>query len=139
MKKLLGFLYKIYYRMTLKKLSKVACVLKSDSYVRYLKPGEKTYARFKPMQTIYAAMGFVYGRDWEKMLKITGIKISENETEITVGVYSVRPGFVIGKMGSLVDELEKVLGNAFGEKTCVSLHEVRLPMGIDFVDLTNYK
>lgn len=135
MKKLLGFLYKVYCKRILKKLSKVACILKSDSYVKYLKPGAKTYARFKPMQTIYAAMGFVYGRNWEKMLKITGFKISENETKITVDVYAVRLGCIIGKMGSLVDELEKVLKNAFGEKTSISLHEVTLPMGIDCVDL----
>lgn len=135
MKKLLGFLYKVYCKRTLKKLSKIACVLKSDPFVKYLKPGEKTYARFKPMQTIYAAMGFVYGREWEKLLKVTGFKISENETEITVDVYSVHPGCVIGKMGSLVDELKKVLENAFGEKTNISLHEVVLPMGIGFVNM----
>lgn len=135
MKKLLEKLYKARCKATLKKLGEVACVLKSDPYVKYLKPGAKTYARFKPMQTIYAAMGFVYGRDWEKMIKITGFKISENETKITVDVYSVRPGCIIGKMGSLVDELEKVLENAFGEKTNISLHEVTLPMGIDRVDL----
>lgn len=135
MKKLLGFLYKVYCKRTIKKLSKVACVFKSNSYTKYIKPGEKTYARFKPMQTIYAAMGFVYGREWEKLLKVTGFKISENETEINVDVYSVHPGCVIGKMGSLVDELKKVLENTFGEKTNISLHEVTMPMGIDCVNL----
>jgi len=135
MKKLLEKLYKARCKATLKKLGEVACVFKSDPYVKYIKPGAKTHARFKPMQTIHAAMGLVYGRKWEPTLLVTGFHISEDENNITVDIYSARPGCIIGKMGCLIDKLEEVLTSAFKTKIKVLLHEEPKLYGMRLVEL----
>ena len=134
MKKLLEKLYKARCKATLKKLGEVACVFESSTYVKYIKPGAKSNAQFKPMQTIYAAMGLVYGRKWEPTLLVTGFHISEDENNITVDIYSARPGCIIGKMGSLIDKLEEVLASAFKTKTKVLLHEEPKLYGMQIVE-----
>ena len=65
-----------------------------------------------------------------KMLKEAGIskvEIERNANQVTVNIHTARPGIVIGRGGSRVDELRSNLERASGRKVRVNINEVRIP------------
>ena len=66
----------------------------------------------------------------KKMLPDAGIsrvEIERNANQITVSIATARPGIVIGRGGSRVDELRTALENMSGRKVRVNINEVRVP------------
>jgi len=65
-----------------------------------------------------------------KTLKEAGIskvEIERNANQITVSIHTARPGIVIGRGGSRVDELRSNLERVSGRKVRVNINEVRIP------------
>ena len=65
-----------------------------------------------------------------KMLKEAGIskvEIERNANQVTVNIHTARPGIVIGRGGSRVDELRSNLERVSGRKVRVNINEVRIP------------
>jgi len=65
-----------------------------------------------------------------KMLPDAGIckvDIERNANQVTVSVHTARPGIVIGRGGSRVDELRTKLERVSGRKIRVNINEVRIP------------
>ncbi len=66
----------------------------------------------------------------KKMLPDAGIarvEIERNANQITVSVHTARPGIVIGRGGSRVDELRTSLEKLSGSKVRVNINEIRVP------------
>ena len=66
----------------------------------------------------------------KKMLPDAGIarvEIERNANQITVSVHTARPGIVIGRGGSRVDELRTSLEKLSGAKVRVNINEIRVP------------
>lgn len=133
--KFVDWIYKKVKGIQLKNLSKVACVYNSDTYTKYLIPGEKTKAKFQAMRAIICCIDYVYGRKAKTRLQLTGLRVSEDDSCITVDVYTARPGLVIGKMGKDIDKLMDVLTSVFGVITKVSLHEEPVLYGNRCIEL----
>ena len=114
---------KLKSKIALKRLSKVAFVLKSDDYVKYIAPGPKTKGYLNPWETIRHAINVVYNDNKFLERYIQGIKIEENEYEINVNVFTARPGMLIGKQGSLIEDFEHLLTKVFAKNTSVNLEE----------------
>src|SRR3990172_4199215 len=69
-------------------------------------------------------------RSIEKMLPDAGIcrvEIERNANQITVSIFTARPGIVIGRGGQRVDELRGKLEKVSGRRIRVNINEVRLP------------
>jgi small subunit ribosomal protein S3 len=58
---------------------------------------------------------------------ISKVEIERNANQITVTIHTARPGIVIGRGGSRVDELRNRLEKITGRKIRVNINEVRLP------------
>lgn len=58
---------------------------------------------------------------------IANVDIERNANQITVTVSTARPGIVIGRGGSRVDELRGILEKVTGRRVRVNITEVRLP------------
>jgi small subunit ribosomal protein S3 len=58
---------------------------------------------------------------------ISSVEIERNANMVTVGVYTARPGIVIGRGGQRVDELRAALEKASGRKIRVNINEIRIP------------
>lgn len=58
---------------------------------------------------------------------IARVEIERNANQITVTIHTARPGIVIGRGGSRVDELRNKLEKISGRKIRVNISEVRLP------------
>jgi ribosomal protein S3 len=74
-------------------------------------------------ETINYAMYKVYGRDWGFYNRISGFKFTEDENGLYLNVSTYRPGRLIGKMGSKIEELEKVLSLVFLKDTHIKIEE----------------
>ena len=135
MKKLKEKLARWLSKRKLNLLLRAQLVLRDNLERRYLEPGPKTCARFRPFETIRLALAAVYGTDWEPRLQINCIDIDEDREAITVRLYTPRPGMVIGKMGGLVNELEQTLSRTFRKTTTVRLTETGRSFGFDYVGL----
>lgn len=114
---------KLKSKIALKRLSKVAFVLKSDDYVKYIAPGPKTKGYLNPWETIMHAINVVYNDSKFLERYIQGIRIEENEHEINVKVFTSRPGLLIGKKGFQIEDFENMLTNVFAKNTSVNLEE----------------
>ncbi len=69
-------------------------------------------------------------RSIERMLPDAGIakvEIERNANQISVSIYTARPGIVIGRGGQRVDELRGGLEKVTGRKVRVNINEIRLP------------
>jgi small subunit ribosomal protein S3 len=69
-------------------------------------------------------------RTIQKMLPDAGIckvEIERNANQVTVSVHTARPGIVIGRGGSRVDELRTKLERVTGRRIRVNINEVRIP------------
>lgn len=58
---------------------------------------------------------------------IANVDIERNANQITVTISTARPGIVIGRGGSRVDELRGILEKVTGRRVRVNITEVRLP------------
>lgn len=58
---------------------------------------------------------------------ISRVDIERNANQVTVTVYTARPGIVIGRGGQRVDELRAALEEMTGRKIRVNINEVRVP------------
>jgi small subunit ribosomal protein S3 len=58
---------------------------------------------------------------------ISTVEIERKANEITVTIYTSRPGIVIGRGGQRVDELRVLLENKTGKKVRLNIHEIREP------------
>ncbi len=58
---------------------------------------------------------------------ICKVDIERNANQVTVSVHTARPGIVIGRGGSRVDELRTKLERVSGRKIRVNINEVRIP------------
>jgi ribosomal protein S3 len=114
---------KLKSKIALKRLSKVAFVLKSDDYVKYIAPGPKTNGYLNPWETIRHAINVVYNDSKFFERYIQGIRIEENEHEINVKVFTSRPGMLIGKQGFQIEDFEKILTDVFLKNTSINLEE----------------
>jgi small subunit ribosomal protein S3 len=97
-------------------------------------------------------LGYIYdwsskwfaGRDYPQLLKedltirkkitdllpdagISSVEIERNANLVTVAINTARPGIVIGRGGSRVDELRGALETATGRKIRVNINEIRVP------------
>lgn len=124
-------LAKAYAYMVLKQLSRVAFTLKNNYIRQWYEEGDKTYGRLKKFKALHYALLYVYGIELEK-LEINGIVFSETYENIEVKIHTARPGFIIGKMGSLIDNLGEVLTKVFGKQTDINLTETQRMLGLDY-------
>jgi small subunit ribosomal protein S3 len=58
---------------------------------------------------------------------ISSVEIERNANLVTVAINTARPGIVIGRGGSRVDELRAALETATGRKIRVNINEIRVP------------
>jgi small subunit ribosomal protein S3 len=58
---------------------------------------------------------------------ISSVEIERNANLVTVAINTARPGIVIGRGGSRVDELRGALEKASGRKIRVNINEIRVP------------
>ncbi len=58
---------------------------------------------------------------------IAKVEIERNANQVTVTIHTARPGIVIGRGGSRVDELRTQLEKITGRKVRVNISEVRVP------------
>lgn len=114
---------KLKSKIALKRLSKVAFVLTSDDYVKYIAPGPKTKGYLNPWETIRHAINVVYNDSKFLERYIQGIRIEENEHEINVKVFTSQPGMLIGKKGFQIEDFENLLTKVFAKNTSVNLEE----------------
>lgn len=131
MKNIKNKLVRAYAKMVLKRLGKVAITLKNNYIRQWYEEGEKTYGRLKMPKALHYALLYVYGNEISR-LEINGVVFSETFENIKVNLYTARPGLIIGKMGSLIDNLEEVLTKVFGKQTEINLTETQRMLGIDY-------
>ena len=131
MKNIKNKLVRAYAKMVLKRLSRVALTLKNNYIRRWYEEGDKTYGRLKMPKALHYALLYVYGIELEK-LEINGIVFSETYENIEVKIHTARPGFIIGKMGVLIDNLGEVLTKVLGKKTKINLKETQRLLGLDY-------
>lgn len=132
MNKLKNYLIRKHAEYKLKQLSKVSFIATNGYVTRWNETGEKTFGRFKMLDTVYYAMIKVYGPDWNRMLMINGFHFTENEDRIYLKVMTSRPGQLIGKMGCNVDELAKTLSLVFLKDVEIRIEETTGLYGISF-------
>lgn len=123
MKKIKDYLFNKFVDYKLKQLSKVSFIARNDNFSCWNETGEKTYGRFNMFEAINYAMYKVYGRDWEFYNRISGFKFTEDENGLYLNVSTYRPGRLIGKMGSKIEELEKVISLVFLKDTHINIEE----------------
>ncbi len=58
---------------------------------------------------------------------ITKIEIERSTNEISVKIFTSRPGIVIGRGGQRIDELKKLISNITKNKTQLNIEEIRNP------------
>ncbi len=58
---------------------------------------------------------------------ISRVEIERNANQVTVAIYTARPGIVIGRGGSRVDELRNKLEAVIGRRIRVNINEIRTP------------
>ena len=58
---------------------------------------------------------------------ITKIEIERSTNEISVKIFTSRPGIVIGRGGQRIDELKKLISNITQSKTQLNIEEIRNP------------
>ena len=117
---------KLKSKIALKRLSRVALVLTSDNYVKYIAPGPKTNGYLNPWETIRHAINVVYNDNKFLERYIQGIRIEENEYEINVKIFTAQPGMLIGKQGSQIEDFEKILTSVFLKNTSINLEENKM-------------
>lgn len=123
MNKIKDYLFNKFVDYKLKQLSKVRFIARNDYTSFWNETGEKTYGRINMFETINYAMYKVYGRDWGFYNRISGFKFTEDENGLYLNVSTYRPGRLIGKMGSKIEELEKVLSLVFLKDTHIKIEE----------------
>lgn len=131
MKNIKNKLVKMYAKMVLKRLSRVAFTLKNNYIRQWYEEGDKTYGRLKKFKALHYALLYVYGIELEK-LEINGIVFSETYENIEVKIHTARPGFIIGKMGGLIDNLGEVLTKVFGKQTKINITETQKLLGLNY-------
>jgi len=123
MTKIKDFLFNKYVDYKLKKLSETRFIARNTYTTTWKETGSKTYGRIDMFETLHYAMYKVYGRDWNIKLRINGFQFTEDENGLYLRVFTFRPGQLIGKMGSRIDELAKVLSLAFLKDTEIRIEE----------------
>ncbi len=58
---------------------------------------------------------------------ISRVEIERSVNQVTVAIYTARPGVVIGRGGSRVDELRNKLETVSGRRIRVNINEIRMP------------
>ena len=58
---------------------------------------------------------------------ISRVEIERNANQVTVAIHTARPGVVIGRGGSRVDELRNKLETVIGRRVRVNINEIRMP------------
>ena len=58
---------------------------------------------------------------------MSDITIRKNATEVEVNIHTARPGIVIGKSGSEVDQLRRDLHRITGKQVKVNILEIKRP------------
>ena len=123
MEKIKDYLFNKFVDYKLKKLSEVRFIARNDYTSYWNETGEKTYGRLNMFEAVHYAMIKVYGGDWNFYTRINGLVFTEDENGLYLTIKTYRPGMVIGKMGSKIEELEKVLSLVFLKDTHVKLEE----------------
>lgn len=131
MKNIKNKLAKAYAYIVLKRLSRVAFTLKNNYIRQWYEEGDKTYGRLKKFKSLHYALLYVYGNEVSR-LEINGVVFSETFENIKVNLYTARPGLIIGKMGSFIDNLEEVLTKVLAKKTKINLKETQRLLGLDY-------
>jgi len=123
MTKIKDFLFNKYVDYKLKKLSETRFIARNTYTTTWKETGDKTYGRIDMFETLQYAMYKVYGRDWNIKLRINGFQFTEDENGLYLHVFTFRPGQLIGKMGSRINELAKVLSLVFLKDTEIRIEE----------------
>jgi small subunit ribosomal protein S3 len=58
---------------------------------------------------------------------VSRVEIERNANQVTVAIHTARPGIVIGRGGSRVDELRNKLEAVIGRRVRVNINEIRMP------------
>ena len=58
---------------------------------------------------------------------VSNVEIDRNANQVTVTIYTARPGIVIGRGGQRVDEVRKELESLTGRRMRVNIVEIRMP------------
>ncbi len=58
---------------------------------------------------------------------VSRVEIERNANQVTVAIHTARPGIVIGRGGSRVDELRNKLEVVIGRRVRVNINEIRMP------------
>lgn len=82
-------------------------------------------------KALHYALLYVYGNEISR-LEINGVVFSETFEDIKVNLYTARPGLIIGKMGSLIDNLGEFLTKVFGKQTKINITETQRMLGLDY-------
>lgn len=133
--KLIEKLKMLYVKHKVKQMSKVAFVLENNYERWFLECGAKTYGRLNPMKAAQYVMAQIYGINYERKLELAGICFTEDENVITMQVWLTRPGMLIGKMGCLIDSLEKSLTEVYGKPTKVRITETEKMYGFSYINI----
>jgi len=133
--KLIEKLKMLYAKYKVKQMSNVAFVLENNYERRFLDCGPKTYGRLNPMRAAHYVLTKIYGINYERKLELVGICFTEDEYVITMQVWLTRPGMLIGKMGYLIDSLEKTLTDVYGKATKVRITETQRMYGFSYINI----
>ncbi len=132
--KLVDKIKKRFLACRIKRLSKTAVVFENNYERMYIEPGCKSYGRLHMFKSVDTALKYIHGFDYETKLGIQSIGFDENEDFIFVKILLHRPGLLIGKMGSCVNDFENTLSGVFGKQTKVCIEEAHRRMyGLDFI------
>lgn len=123
MNKIKNYLFNKFVDYKLKKLSEVSFIARNDYTSYWNETGEKTYGRLRMFETVNYAMMKVYGHNWNFYTRVNGLVFTEDENGLYLTIKTYRPGMVIGKMGSRIEQLEKVLSSVFLKDTHINLEE----------------
>ena len=132
MNKLKNYLIRKHAEYKLKQLSKVSFIATNGYVTSWNETGEKTFGRFKMLETVYYAMIKVYGPNWNTMLMVNGFHFTENEDKIYLKVMTSKPGRLIGKMGTQIDELAKTLSLVFLKDVEIRIEETTVLYGLEY-------
>ena len=131
MNKFKTYLINKYADHKLKQLSKTWFIARNTCTTRWEETGDKTYGRVKMFEAVNYAMIKVYGPNWNLYLRVNGLYFTEDENGLYLHVMTCRPGQVIGKMGTKIDNLKEILSDVFLKDVEIRIEETTELYGME--------
>lgn len=105
-------------------------VIVKSSYEYYVPENKYKRSIYNPMIVVWHELERMFdngrGVGTIRIMGIMGIDIdTQNENYVTVTISLKRPGMLIGKRGSKIDELESRLSYLFNRKTNIKIDEIK--------------